>query len=96
MWQYELEIDKYWVTRSKYFRLLTTVELGIRITDGNILLCHGISEEIEDKTIKIREYNIRTVYGFFNNKFTADCGSPDLNPTPITIDGSTALIKRSL
>ena len=39
----DLAIDKYWVTYSDYFRLATTVEFGMVITDGNLLFCHGIS-----------------------------------------------------
>ena len=51
MRKYDLELETYWVTHSGYFRLATTVELGIGITDGNILFCHGISEVSVDKGI---------------------------------------------
>ena len=37
-------LEQYRVTHSGYFRLKTTVELGIRITDGKLLLCNGISD----------------------------------------------------
>ena len=40
-----------------------------------------------DKKIPTRDYNNRTVYECFNNTFPDDCGSPGLNPPPITIDG---------
>ena len=40
----DLAIEKYLVTQSGYFRLVTTVALGMGITDGKILFCHGISE----------------------------------------------------
>ena len=40
----ELELEKYWVKKSGYFRLVTAVALGMVITYGKLLLCHGISE----------------------------------------------------
>ena len=39
-WQSDLSLDKYWVTKSVYFRLTTTVALGMGITDGKLLYCH--------------------------------------------------------
>ena len=40
----DLALDKYWVTQSGYFRLLTTVALGMGITYGKLLYCHGAAE----------------------------------------------------
>ena len=37
MWESDLELDKYVVTHSGYFRLATTVALGMGITDGKLL-----------------------------------------------------------
>ena len=37
MWKYNLELDKYWVTHSGYFRLATAVALGMGINNGKIL-----------------------------------------------------------
>ena len=54
MWQYDLALDKYWVTQSGYFRLATTVALGMVITDGKLLFSHGIAEESVDKTISTK------------------------------------------
>ena len=51
MRQYDLSLEKYWVTQSGYFILAITVELGIGITDGNFLFCHGILEGSMDKKI---------------------------------------------
>ena len=62
MQYYDLALDKYWVTQSGYFRIETTVELGIGITYGRILFCHGISEESVDKKISTRYYNRRIIY----------------------------------
>ena len=87
MRQYDLEIDKYWVTQSEYFRLLTTVALGMGITDRDTLLCHGISEGIVDKKFSIREYNNRMFYECFNNPFPDNFFSPALNLPPISIYG---------
>ena len=88
MRQFELVLYKYWVTQSGYFRLVTTVALGMGLTDGNLLFCHGISEKSKDKTISMREYTDRTVYDWFNNPFSGDHGSPNLNIPHITIDDS--------
>ena len=44
MRQYDLELDKYWVTQSGYFRLATKVALDMGITDGKLLYCHGVAE----------------------------------------------------
>ena len=55
MIQYDLELEKYWVTQRVYFRLATTVSLDMGITDDKILLCHGIPEESVDKKISTRE-----------------------------------------
>ena len=44
MWQSDIELDKYWVTQRGYFRLATTVLLGVVITDGKLQFCHVISE----------------------------------------------------
>ena len=54
MFQSDLVLEKYWVTHSGYFRLATTVALGMGITDGKILLCRGISEESVGKKISTR------------------------------------------
>ena len=86
MWKYDLALDKYWVTQGGYFRLVTTVALGVGITYGKLIFCHGISQESDYKTISTKYYNNRKVYYCFNNIFTADFGSPDLNLPPITID----------
>ena len=51
MRQYDLELEKYWVTQGGYFRLATTVALGMDITDGNHLYCHVVAEGNVDKKI---------------------------------------------
>ena len=66
-------LEKYWITQSGYFRLTTTVALGMGIADGKLLYCHGFAEGNEDKKVSTLEYNNRTVYDCFNNPFTADC-----------------------
>ena len=48
-------LERYWVTQSGYFRLATTVELGMVITDGKLLFCHGFSMGGVDKKISTRE-----------------------------------------
>ena len=86
MRQSDTLLEKYWVTQSGYSRLATTLALGMVITDGKLLYCHGVAEVNLDKKISTLEYNNRTVYDCFNNPFTADCGSPAMHVTPITID----------
>ena len=46
MWHYDLATEKYWVKQSVYFRLVTTVALGMGITYGKIIFYHGIPEGI--------------------------------------------------
>ena len=40
----DLALCKYWVKQSVYFRLATTVELGVVIIDVKIQYCHGVVE----------------------------------------------------
>ena len=68
-------------------RLATTVSLGISITDGGLLFCHGISEGSLEKKVSMREYNNRTVYDCFNKTFPDDFDSLALNTPPITTGG---------
>ena len=55
MQQYGISLEKYEVTQSGHFRLATTVALGMGITDGKLLFCHGVSERNVDKKISTRE-----------------------------------------
>ena len=77
------------------FRLATITALGMGITDGKILFCHGISELIRNRKIAAREYNYRIFYDCFNITFPVDCGKPDLNIPPMTINDSPRLKNRS-
>ena len=86
MRQYDLALDKYWVTHSGYFRFATTVVLGIGITDWELLHYLGVAEGNVEKKISTLEYNNRTIYDCFNNLFTVDFGSPAMHLPPITID----------
>ena len=87
MGKYDIALDQYWVTQNDYFILENTVELGMGISYGKLLYCHGLAEGNVEKKISTLEYNNRTVYDCFNNTFTAEFGSPALNLPPITIDG---------
>ena len=73
------------MTQSAYFRLVTTVFVGMGITDGKLLFGHGISEGSVERRISTRDYNPRTVYDSFNKLFPVDCGSPNYNLPPVTI-----------
>ena len=84
--QPNIALVKYWVTQSVYFRLATTVALGMGVTDGKLLLCHGISQDSDYKNISTLEYNDRTIYDCFNNPFTDEFGIPALNLPQIKID----------
>ena len=48
MHQYDLALEKYWVTQSGYFILATTVEMGMGITKGKPLFCIHTSPRSED------------------------------------------------
>ena len=83
------------MTQSGYFRLATIVVLDMEIADGKLIFCHGISEQNNDKTISMREYNDRKFYGCFNNPFPVYGGSPALNLPPVPIDDSPCTNKRA-
>ena len=89
MRNYDPDLEKYWVTQSGHFRLVTAVELGMGITYGNILFCHGVSYEI----IKLKTISL-IVYELFNNNTPVDYSSPYLNITPMPIDDSPRPNKR--
>ena len=91
----DLALDKYWVTQIGYFRLATTVALGMGITYGKLLYRHGVAEGNADKKILTLEYNSRKVYDCFNNPFTADFGIPATHLPPITIDDRPPPHKRA-
>ena len=55
VWNSILDIDKYWVTHSGYFRLANKVSFGMGITDGKLLFFHGVLEEIVDKKFSMIE-----------------------------------------
>ena len=88
-------LDQYWVTHSGYFRLATTLALGMGIIYVKILFCHGISQESEGGNISMGDYKNRTVYDFFDNIFPDYFGSLELNLPPITIDDRPRLHKIS-
>ena len=69
--------------------------LGMGMTYGKLLFCHGISEESKHKKIITREYNGSKFYDFFNNPFPYDCVIPYLNIPPITIVDSPQPDKRA-
>ena len=66
------------------------------ITYGNILFCHGVSDENVDKIIPTREYNNRNLYHCLDNTFTSGFCIPDLNLPLITIVDRPRPHKRSL
>ena len=84
-----------WVTQSGYFRLVTTVTLGMGITYGKILLCHDISKQSKNKAISTREYNDKPVNDCFDDPFPAGCGGKYLNLPLIPIDNSPRPNKRT-
>ena len=51
MGQFDLALDKYWLTHSDYFRLTTTLVLGMGTADEKTLFWHGVKEQSRDKKI---------------------------------------------
>ena len=90
-----LAIDKCWVTQSGYFRLATTVALGMGIVDEELLYCHVVSEGNVERKIQTLDYNNTTVYEFFSNPFIYDFVSPAFNLPPITFDNRPCPHKRA-
>ena len=86
MRQYDLALEKYWVTYSGYFRLETTVSLSMVITYGKLICCHGVSEVNVGRKVSTLEYKNRKVYYCLNDPLTDEFGIPDLNLPPTPID----------
>ena len=86
MRQSDLAIEKYWVTQSVHFRLATTVALGMGITYGKLLYCHGVAGggKYGQDNLKIGVKQQDSLW-FFNNIFTDKFGSLYLYLPPITI-----------
>ena len=93
--KYDLALEKYWVKHSGCFRLATTVTLSVGTTDAKLLFWHGVSEQIRDNKIIMREYNSSTVYDCFNNPFPFYCGIQALNLSPVPIYDSPHPNKRA-
>ena len=70
IWKYDLALYKQCVTQGRCFRIEKTMALGMGITDGKLLYCHGVAEGNGEKKISILKYNNSTVYECFNNPFT--------------------------
>ena len=85
MRNYDLALEKYWVTQSGYFRLETKMALGMGFIDGELLYCHGVSEGNVDKKLSTLKNNNRKVYDCLNNPFTDEFGIPPfiIDPTRI-------------
>ena len=62
IWQSYIALEKYWVTQSGYFRLETTVELGVCITGVKLLYCPDVAEGNVATKNSTLGYNNRTVY----------------------------------
>ena len=83
MRQSNLPLEKYRVTQGGYIRLATAVELGMGITNSNLLYCHGVVEVNEDRKFSTLEYNNRAVYDCFDNTFTDKFCALMIDPTSI-------------
>ena len=88
MWQCDLALEKYLVTQTTYFRIGTTVALGMEIADATFLFCHSIEMGNKDKGITTRDCNGGTVFDCFNNPFSINYSTPSMNLPHITIADS--------
>ena len=70
MRHHDIALEKYLVTHSGYFRLETTVALGMGITYGELNYCHVVAEGNVGSKSSTLDYNNKTVYDCFNNIFT--------------------------
>ena len=61
IWQYQLVLDKYYVTYSEYFTIGATVGLIIGILASGILFYHGISD---NKSNKYKVQSMKIFYCF--------------------------------
>ena len=56
MWQYEIALEKYWVTQSEIFFTCNSSSIGMGITKRKLVFWHGISEGNVDKKFLTRKY----------------------------------------
>ena len=69
--------------------------LGVGITCGKLLYCHGVAEVNTEKKFLTSKHNNSTVYYCIKNNFTADFGTPDMHLPPITVDDRPPPHKRA-
>ena len=81
--QYDLELEKWWVTQCGWLQLSTTFSMGMTITNGWKLFRYGVKRDNYDKLIGIREFLERLAQYCFNNKFSTDRGNLSNNIPPL-------------
>ena len=59
---YDIVLDKYWVTLYAYFMIGTTVQLDTRVIGANIIFCHVIESDKNDKDNTKQYHHNKTVF----------------------------------
>ena len=77
--QFDLALEKWWVTQFGWLRLCTTVAMVMTITNCWKLFRYGVKRYHYDKLIGIREFSERLAQDSFNNNFSSDSGTPAKN-----------------
>ena len=77
--QYDLALEKFWVTKCGWIRSRTTVLMGTTINKLLQLCCYGVKRDHYDKLIGIREFLEQLALDLFNNPFSTHTGTPQKN-----------------
>ena len=96
--QYDLALDKWWITQCGWIRICKTVATGMIITIFWKLFRYEVKRYHFDKLIGIREFSERPDQYCFNNNFSSNIGTPenDIPPLDEVNDEDTVSTFRSL
>ena len=89
--QYDLALEKWWVTQCGWLRVCTEVAMGMTITNCWKMFRCGVKRDHYEKLIGIRELSERFAQDCFNNHFSPDRGDPAKNVPPL--DGVAPILK---
>ena len=67
--QYELAVEKAWVTQDGYFRIFSTI-LGMCVTDAWKAYKHHLPNKAKDKTVTVKKYANILALSLLNNNYS--------------------------
>ena len=81
--QYDLALEKCWVTQCGWLRLCKKVAMGMTMNNCWKLFRYGVKRDHCEKLIGIRELSECLAQDCFNNTFSPDRGNPANNIPPL-------------